>query len=511
MTGYAFFPPISGSDLWYRVADETAKAYNEGGFDMIYLDGFESMYSYLPADQLYYFYGEFVRRIFEKVNVDPIIEYSTNDETLWAARGRGGAIDHSNRASKEFNTDTLGWMNYAPDRTQKYKNTLIKTLFRDDMDHMGTIGISRDYSTVCQPFSVDAFKNYPMLSENFMYYSAYSRLRKGGYFAEEVKDALINSKYEHRLIEQDDGTYAFVEMYYNKHKILDMTDKLFITGTGNNPFAAQTPFIRIEQRYSTLGENEITVIPFDENAEVSTQAKKHTINITDLTKHQAMKIKVYGNGEGGDAGLLITLRSTASGGGRSDFYIPVNHIGWREFILVDADTGDYPGPNFTDDPRGSLYASGSGYRAVNDLDITSSVQVAVRGNVEGVKIDDLKAYTITDAYVKNPSVTIGGSTITFNTELHSGEYIEYYPDFGKAYRTYYTDIKNLHREVVEFTGSITAPSGNFTYSYDAEAQTDASTRAQVVIGCAGQIIANPEGFTPPEVDMPEGILDVKLR
>ncbi|MBQ7898206.1 MAG: S-layer homology domain-containing protein [Clostridia bacterium] len=527
MTGYAFFQPICGSDLWYRVADETAKAYNEGNFDMIYLDGFESMYKYVPTEQLYYYYGEFVRRIFEQVETDPIVEYSTNDETLWAARGRGGAIDHANRAYKEFKqnhledhllafeqryyTATLGWMAYAPDRAQTYKNTVIKTLFRDDMDHMGSIGIARDYSTVCQPFSVDAFKNYPMLAENFMYYSAYSRLRKGGYFAEEVKDALIASEYEHRLIEQNDGTYAFVEMYYNKHKILDMTDKLFITGTGNNPFQSQTPFVRIEQRYSTLSENELLVIAFDENAEVSTLAAKHTIPVTDLSKHQAMKINVYGNGEGGEAGLLITIRGNGSGGGRTDFYIPVSHNGWREFILIDADNDDYPGSNFEGDPRGSLYANDSGYRATNELATTSSVQVTVRGNVEGVKIDDLRAYTITDAYVKNPSVTIGNTQITFNTELHSGEYIEYYPDFGKAYRTYYPEVADLRREEVSFTGDITVPAGTFTYTYDAEAQTEAPTRAQVVIGVAGQIITNPEGFTPPEIDMPEGILDVKLR
>jgi hypothetical protein len=55
-------------------------------------------------------------------------------------------------------------------------------------------------------------------------------------------------------------------------------------------------------------------------------------------------------------------------------------------------------------------------------------------------IDDLVAYTPADAPVKNPSVTIGGSTLTFNVELHSGDFVEYFPEFNQAYHNYFAPL-----------------------------------------------------------------------
>ena len=88
-----------------------------------------------------------------------------------------------------------------------------------------------------------------------------------------------------------------------------------------------------------------------------------------------------------------------------------------------------------------------------------------------------------DAPVKNPSLTIGDGTITFDAEVHSSDYIEYYPDENKAYLNYYTNLfdaegnwtgSEAHTKEITFSGEVTVPAGAFTYTYKAEPMTKAS-------------------------------------
>ena len=455
------------------------------------------------------------------------------------SKGRGGATDSATKGIKRhtnghsssgasfkqrYYTATLGWFNFDPDEGSGiYRNTIRKTMFHDDLDHMGSIAIANDLSNVDNSFGVNGYKlNRTRHADNVMYYSVYSRLRKAGYFSEEVKAELRanKSKYEYRVFQQEDGSWAFREMKYVYNRVYDMLDKNYVTGTGNNPFGSQTPFIRIEQRYSTLGEDEILVMAIDETKEVN-QIKGNNKSITtvDLSNRYAMKIKVYGNGDA-TGGVMISLTSpTASEKGRTDYYIPPSHTGWREFILIDADNADHPGSDFSNlSYTWNVYET---YRANPDRKQINTVHIGVAGNVSGVKIDDLRACKAVDTPVKNPSVTIGGSTITFECEIHSTEFIEFYPETGKAYLNYYTDFYKedgvthdyyeAHTKEISYTGSVTAPSGSFEYTYNAEALTDASPRAEVTLGFSGGIVANPADWVAPEVDMGKASLDIKIR
>ena len=172
---YGMFQPKPLSELFYHIAEETAKAYNDGGYEMIYLDGLESCIrdeSFCTPDQRYYVLAEFVRTVVSNCKVDPLIEYSIFFPYLWNARGRGGAWDISNRGHKVqkakhlkilekfpryFYTATVGWFGYAPDRKAKYKNTITETVFRDDLDFMGSLAVANNFCTVCNPFSIADF------------------------------------------------------------------------------------------------------------------------------------------------------------------------------------------------------------------------------------------------------------------------------------------------------------------------------------------------------------------
>ncbi len=533
---YGGFQPKAGSDLFWHIADLTAKAYNEGDFDCIYLDGLESFIKFVPAEHQYYYYSEFYRRVLSQCIKTPIMEDSAGVRTNWPARGRVGATDSATKAIKAhtighysanitrknelFYTAILGWFNFDPDGNQEYKNTIYKTMFHDDLDHMGSIAIANDFSNVDNNFAELLNESSTRHSDNFMYYSVYSRLRKAGYFAEDVKAQIRDGKYEYKVFKQADGTYAFREMSYIYNRIFDMTDRLFVTGEGTNPFAAQTPFIRIEQRYSTNSENEVLLLDIDETKEVSTLTGKKSLSTpVDLSKHYAFKVNVFGNGSS-TGGVMISITSpTSTEKGRTDYYIPTSHTGWREFILIDADNADHPGPKFSN--LNYAYNIYETYRANPTRSSINEVQIGVAGDTTGVKIDDIKAYTAVDAPAKNPSVTIGGNTITFNTEIHSGEFIEFYPETGKAYLNYYDNIYDektgkwtgsvAHTKEITYTGSVTAPAGTFSYTYNAESITGTTLRAQVKLGFSGAVIANPADWVAPEVDMGGASLDVIIK
>ncbi len=536
---YGMFQPQPLSELFYHIAENTAKAYNEGGFGMIYLDGLESF----ARDGLSeprmrdYIYAEFIRTVVSNCEVKPLIEGSAFPHAFWAARARGGATDCARRSYKNhkkghvnsqrtylryFYTATLGWFNFNPDGGQEFKDTIARTMYRDDLDYVGTYGVIFNFSTVNDDFSLEDMKGTSRMPANFYYYGLYTKLREGNYFAQEVKDEILagmDSGKEYRIMKQEDGSWAFNEMKYFKQKVFDMTLPAFATGKGTNSFGEQTPFIRIEQRYSSPADaEEVVVYEFDEAKPVTEYKGTHNIELLDIKGKTAFKIRVLGNGSETDA-ILITLRAvTTAETGRHDMFIPLNFTGWREFILCEVNNDDYPGFTFSGISTGGVnYET---YRAIINFDMVNRVQITLAGSCQGVMIDDLRATVPVDAPVKNPSITIGGQTMTFNTELHSGEYIEYYPEWNKAYLNYYVNHYNeetgkfagsdAHVKEISYTGSVTVPAGSFTYTYSAEPMTEMTTRAQTVIGLYGDVVANPEGWVAPEVEVPEDMDKIRL-
>lgn len=531
---YSMFQPIPGSDLFYHIADLTAKAYNEGGFEMIYLDGLESFArsAYIDTDDSWYYYSTFIHRVVSGCDIDPIIEGSNILTSFWSSRGRAGAVDNATRQYKKYNYNhatyninyyfnyfyhsTLGWFSYGPDVSKPYKNSLVKTLFIDDIDHMGSLGLAFNLSTVYN-HDLSSFTNYPTIGDNSKYHSLYSRLRKGGYFSDTVKKVLQEgflSGKEYKVEKQADGTWAFREMKYVKNRIFDMADSTFVTGNANNPYNAQNPYIRIEQRYSSLGTNEKVVYQFDETSDIT--AGKRTFTAMDLSSTQAFKIKVKGNGKAGSA-ILLTLGSAAtSEAGRLDFFIPTHFTGTREFILFDMDNADYDGYTFT-----GVNIAQTDYEAYRNnffYSSANSIKVTLAGDCTGVRIDDLRACTPVAAPATNPSVTIGGKTITFKTTVRSGEYIEYFPELNKAYLHSYNVLSNGTNgntatvSEISFTGSVTVPSGSFTYTYNATGTTSAPLRAQVVLGLKSEnVIANESTWIAPYVELEDGIEYVTIK
>ena len=106
---------------------------------------------------------------------------------------------------------------------------------------------------------------------------------------------------------------------------------------------------------------------------------------------------------------------------------------------------------------------------------------------KNAQIGTVYAYEHTDAPVKNPTVTVGDESITFNCTMASSDYLEYDPATSKAV-LYHNTTQTT--EEVGVSGSLSIAKGDFTATYTAEAQTEAPVRARVVLGFAGQEITN---------------------
>lgn len=542
---YSKFQPIPGSDLFYHVADLIAEAYNVGGFDIVYLDAFESFARepFCSSDECWYYYSSFVQRIVSGCDKSPLMAGSSFEANFWNARSRAGAIDHGRRGHKEFNyyhmisnlkfydnylSTTLGWFHFAPDFDVEHKNAQNKTMFTDDLDLMGTMGIAFDMGITANGFSFTNYTNQSHLSNNTMYHSLYSRLRKAGYFSDTVKktlqEGILNGK-EYK-IDYNDGTWAFREMTYAMHTVFDLADTAYATGNGNNPYSAQEPYIRIEQRYSTLGNeaDAVSVLAFDETVDINTLAGKHEFSAIDLSKHKAFKVKVKGNSNPDD-GILLMFGTNAAVKSYIYFFLPTNHEGWREFILIDADQGEYEGYEFEGDSITS--DDGAVFRANFPFAYTNSITMALCGDCEGVMIDDVTAYPMVDTPVSQIKLTINGSTVTFDTRwdesyipsfyhdykyMGSGDYIEYIPSLGKAYLHYYEDTysgstwksSTAHVREISVSGTVpTVPAGDFTYTYSATAadSTTAPLRAKVVVGLqSDELIENEAGWDTTQAE-----------
>jgi hypothetical protein len=306
-------------------------------------------------------------------------------------------------------------------------------------------------------------------------------------------------------------------MAYVKNKIHNVELDEFNHVKNTNPFSTQTPFIRIEQRYSAGNTGEVELYTFDENKPISEYVGIHDI-LAEAKDKPTFKIRVLGNGSESDA-VLISLRGPTNivNRGRYDYFVPVNFDGWKEIVLAEANNEDYEGYVFDGiDVGGTPY--NPSYRARMHYDKLLTVQVSLCGKCEGVKLGKLSAYTPEDAVASSPTITVGSDTITFNTELHSSEYLEYYPEENKAYLNFYEHIfegdkwikDKFHVKEITFDGKITLPEGDFEYTFTEKPLTEFDTRAQVVFGVSGRVVSNPDGWTVPEIDMPDNIEKIKI-
>ena len=497
---FALFVPTIGSELFFEVAHRCADAYNEGGYRGIYfdaLDGLSYHLNYEGMGDLRWYYGAaFVNEIVRNCKIPPMIEYSTMYPSLWAARGRMGAWDTPSRGYRGWNdlhvaenlkyrdryyNTTLGWYNFYPTDSKYPGNYSTKYMFYDDVDYVGCKSIVYDQSIVYCGLKEADVEAYPAMKMNLDRYSVYSKLRTSGYFSDKVKEKVKNSSFECQLVKKA-GRWRFQQVDYSREKLRDIRLDLL---NGNNPFKKQTPMIRIENSYTSIEDDGVALLPFDEGVEI-TKSKRTVKFVTslDLSERLAVKVKVLGNGADSNDAICIRLESAGIPlPGYSDHIIRLDYEGWREFVLTDLDNAEFRDLTFKGMPD-SYYKL---YRQYTDYSKVTDVSVYLSGDCNGVKMGDVKAVKMNSYSFSNPSVTVGGKTISFDCDLASGEYLEYDPVTKKA--AAYDQAGNSRYVAVSGAMGFRVPSGDFEAELSGTSDIEnAPIEATLTFGFSGQII-----------------------
>ena len=100
---YGYFVARKGSDLFFEIARETARTYNEGGFSMIYLDALDGTSGIVEDQEIRWYYEAlFVNEILKYTKTPPLMEYSAFSPAIWSGRSRMGALDAPRRGYDLF-------------------------------------------------------------------------------------------------------------------------------------------------------------------------------------------------------------------------------------------------------------------------------------------------------------------------------------------------------------------------------------------------------------------------
>ena len=460
---FEHFHPMPGSALYREVAANTARLYNEGDFDLIYVDGLDVSYGlYRPSslhwlpDSAYgnnwYYAARFVQDILKDCKKTPMLEYSMLNPSLWAGRSRAGtfdtfftgykaAIDYHCRCNEKgvhsrLLTSQLGWYDFYPmafEYDSPYFSTYISAYeFPEDVEYLGQKVIAFD--SAVSSLSYDA-KKHPEMSakrtEHEKILARYSRLKEAGVISPTVKEALKSEEHCYRLVETE-GKAEFVQwkrMFGYPYSLREGENSLRV----DNPFASQKPFLRLLCTH-TAEENEgsFVVAHFDKNIPANQQMgvvdlRPGKDELLDLRGQEALGVWVKGNNseEVMNIGLLAAPQSRVF----LQSMIPLNFDGWRYFTLCEKDTNEATLLSFRYGEEAQALVDSLGYHSFYQptpcYDQVYALFFGFTGEGEGVRLGDISAICPKKAVVKDPSVEIGGERITFRCELAPTEYIEY--------------------------------------------------------------------------------------
>lgn len=498
---YSHIAPQPGSELFYEVARRTAEAYNDGGFGGFYFDALDGLSVHLKyaglGDYVWYYGALFINEVLKNCNEPPLVEYSTLYPSLWAARGRGGALDFPNRGYKNFIDDhnqynkslidrqyvtTLGWLNFYPVNSKEPHNYSTKYLFFDDVDYIGAKAIAYDQTMVYNGLKVSDVDASPAMRRNLERYSEYNRVRTTGYFNDSVISELREGKHEYKLAKKS-GRWGFYEAEYSRCKLRDISLNVL---SGVNPFKRQKPFVRLENLYTSDCRSSIPLLNFNEQVDISNQnCEKRFASPIDLSQHLGIKVLIKGNGVESNDAICIRLSSLAPVTGCGDYYVPLNFEGWRDIILIDLDNAEFSYKDFPgmDDLNYTVHRY--------DVDFSSirSIRVFKSGECKEVRIKQIEAVTLQSNPLVNPAIHLGKASVVFNDTIQSGEYIEY--TVGNKQAIVYDYLGNGRTIGVSGAGRFRVPKGKFSVSVSEESKLiDVPSGVVLTIGLYGKFIHN---------------------
>jgi hypothetical protein len=532
---FGLFVPDPDSTLFGEVAAKTAQAFNEGGFDMIYLDALDGEDILGGAENSWHFGSKFVFELWRRLQRPALMEMSTFHHHLWYVRSRAGAWDHPTRSHKRFvdlhvaanqgnvrmlMPSHLGWW-----AVKTWSGAQGEPTFTDDIEYLCGKALATDTGLSLMGVDPDSIAQVPAFARLAAVFKRYEELRYAGHFPESVKAKLRAPGDEFTLEQAADGKWFFRPVQYAKHKVQG-SDGWSNVWTTCSKFGGQPVQLRIEALlaagpYDAAGN--LTLADFADDrdfadrvaqagvradlrpdaAEVKagpvsgrytaiSELQQPTAAWTGMTKvfptpldlgeRQALGVWVHGDGQG--EVLNFQLRSPQHVvAGIGDHYVIVDFTGWRYFEMIEPEGARFEDYHWPYGDLHSIYRESVDYRQVASLGLWYN-NLPPGGRVD-CRLSPMRALPLVEIKLRNPAVSIGGKTVVFPCESETGCYLEFrsmsdcklYDPQGKL-------ISEVQPEGE--APELAAGDNQVAFTCDARADQTASARAYVTIISQGE-------------------------
>ena len=433
---FFLFAPKAGSELFLEIARETARTYNEGGFGMIYLDALDGTHAVVDDYELIWYYDAlFVNEILKHTIVPPLLEYSTYSPLILYSRSRMGAWDEPRRGHRRWfdkhvgvNQATadplylpgqMGWLTLCSPIPDNMDNYQYHTMYEEDVAYLGAKIIAYNYGL--SYIGIDVKNPKPRVFRNGGLLKDYDSLRLAGHFTAETRQRLRDPDADF-LLRKAGNEWYLNEANYARILLRPDTRTL----SYRNPYAKQTPMIRLECRYQPMpynSPNAIDLLPLDETQPVKQATVREFEQPVDLSKHLGLGIWIFG--DGGGQRINIRLESPSHlPSGFTDHVVYADFTGWRYFALAEADNGL---DAFHLEQR-NYYTEFREHVSYNQI---SKVQLLIEGDTDNLRFRTVRALPLEEVFLVDPALETDGRKITFRGKIKNGHCMEYTPG-GRA-------------------------------------------------------------------------------
>lgn len=475
---FGLFSPDGDSTLFDEIAQRTAEVFNDGGFDMIYLDAIDGAGALAGHHTPSYYQGKFIFELNRHLKKPALMEMSAFDSHFWFARSRMGAWDVPSRSykmflnrhaadnqsyAKSFLPRNIGWWAIW-DWTPKERIRM----FAEDIEYLlGKSLGSGDSLSWIECFSPDSFARSPSQQRFAPLIKQYEDLRLSDYFPPATRARLRELNQDFTLEQTPQGAWQLRPLAFDKHEVRDLVDASQCWRV-NNKYDDQPLRLRIEAELSLAAYDDPrgeTVEDFGEpsafndrqsssgvsfklesvSTPVQAGARSGWLQVTPAqapsasawmmtTKRLGSAIDFSERGFGlwvhGDGhGEVLNFMWKAPGHvciGLDEHYVVVDFQGWKyfEFIAPESDrVGQYPWPYYT--PTGAPYVETAwvAYDKINSLSI-GCINLPKDQSVS-CYFSPVRALPHVVTRLAHPSVMLGGNRLVFPVELESGQYLEF--------------------------------------------------------------------------------------
>lgn len=471
---FGLFVPDPETSLLAEVAQRNADAYNEAGFDMMYLDALDGEDILGGGEYAWHYGSRFVWELWRRLRQPALMEMSTFHHHLWYVRSRLGAWDHPRRSHKEFvdahvlaNREChrmflpgqLGWW-----AVETWSGPQGEPTFADDIEYLMAKGLGTDTGFALMGIDPKTIRTTPALGRLAGTIRAYEDLRHSGKVLPAVKRRLAALQTEHTLLHGAGGEPRFAPVGRTLHRI-EAKEGPTTAWTVHNSHGAQPLRLRLEALMAAAPYDSPAALPLPRIAMPAAYTERRTAEgvtvslrapaagpatdlaaiefgaangspatrgawcsatatfapALDLSERPALGLWIWGDGQGEVLNLQLRCPSHLVAG-IGDHYVPIDFTGWRYVELIEPEGRRWADYQWPYGDLYSIYREGTVASAIASVGLWYN-NLPAHGKV-ACRLTEVRALPLVATRLIRPTVRVGDQEVVFPVELDSGCYLE---------------------------------------------------------------------------------------